>query len=454
MTSSRSAAVPRWVTAVIMFAISFSLVFLTYFSDIVNNLYYFITILVALLLWLYIDKQPPNELGFKYESKWWLQLILGVMGSGLIIGFLIWLEILLGWIIPSPLFLTQPWWVITGTLTTYALWQGLVAVGEELVARGYIQQNLTTRLSAKLAILSASIMFALQHIPKILWYALPLENEIIIFINMFLGGIMLGLAFAKSGALWLPIGLHFGFNFMIYHIAGYGGNGIYQLQNIGLPILTGGVVGPEAGLTGTVAFIFLIALVWLWTRGSNGTLMKRFERQSLFLFAFGFLVAVLPAAIGLWIAELGLFLVVWLVYMIIFLQIWENRILCRHCPYYAMKGRTLRCHANYGLVKLWKYNPAPMSRSEQIQMIIGVMIFIGFPFPFLLLGQQWLLLVITSFGTIIFASMLFAVLCPRCVNFSCPFNRVPKDVADIYLKETPLMREAWKSKEYSSGLKS
>ncbi len=442
MTSSKRASVPRWLTAVIMFVISFSLVFLTYLSDIVNNLYYFITILVALLLWLYIDKQPPNELGFKFESRWWVQLILGMVAGGLIVGAIIWLEILLGWIIPSPLFSSQPLWIITGSLTTYAIWQGLVAVGEELVARGYIQQNLTTQLSISLAILSASTMFALQHSLKILWYALPFENGIIMFINMFLGGIMLGLAFVKTRALWLPIGLHFGWNFMIYHIAGYGGYGIYQIQNIGLPILTGGVVGPEAGLTGTLAFIFLIALVWIWTKGSNGTVMQRFERQRLLLFAFGFLGAVIPAIIGLLITGLGFFLVVWFAYMIIFLQIWENRILCRHCPYYGMKGRTLRCHANYGLLKLWKYNPAPMSRSEQIQMIIGVTIFIGFPFPFLLLGQQWILLIITSFGTIIFASILFAILCPRCVNFSCPFNRVPKDVVDIYLKKTPQMHTA------------
>ena len=92
-----------------------------------------------------------------------------------------------------------------------------------------------------------------------------------------------------------------------------------------------------------------------------------------------------------------------------------------------------------------------MSWSEQIQMIVGVSILIGFPFPFLILGQQWLYLILASLGAIVFATILFGWLCLRCVNFSCPFNRVPKDVVDSFLKEKPKMRKAWEKKGYQLG---
>jgi hypothetical protein len=246
----------------------------------------------------------------------------------------------------------------------------------------------------------------------------------------------------------LPIGLHFGWNFVLYYIIGIRGQGLFHYQNIGPEILTGGIVGPEAGLVGTATFLFLLVITWLGTSDAKGQLLRMFEAKPLVMFAVGFLVILVPVVLGLIIAGLWIFLVIWVVYAIFFLQVWENRILCSHCPYYGTEGRTLRCHANYGLFKLWKYNPAPMSRSEQAQMVIGVAIMIGFPFPFLVWAQQWFFLVFALFGAIVLGVILFGWLCLRCVNFSCPFNRVRKKEVDAFLKEHPEMRKAWKEKGY------
>ncbi len=439
---------PRWLTAIFMFVISLALVTLTYFIDIVGVLYYFITILIAYALWTSVDRQPIDDLGFRFASRWWLHLILGIILASVVLGLIIWLEVLIGWVILTPVFLNLPWWVGAGMLAYYAIWQALVAAAEELVSRGYIQQNLSTRMNVALSILSSSIMFAASHLPSIVYNMLPLDLAVIMFGNLFLGGIMLGLAFARTRVLWLPIGLHFGWNFMLYHIAGFGGNGLFDAQNLGPEILTGGTMGPEAGLVGTFAFLILIAVVWLGTQPSNGQLMRTFERKSLVMFAFGFLMVGIPVVLGLILASLWLFLLIWIVFAIFFLQVWENRILCSHCPYYDSEDRTLKCHANYGLYKLWKYNPAPMSLSEQAQMVIGVIIMIGFPFPFLVWTQQWLLLIFALFGAIALGTILFGWLCLRCVNFSCPFNRVPKKDVDAFLKEYPKMRKAWEEKGY------
>ena len=113
-----------------------------------------------------------------------------------------------------------------------------------------------------------------------------------------------------------------------------------------------------------------------------------FRLRNLYLFFIGFVAFGAPAFLGIIFSGYGLVVIVWILYMIFFLQIWENRILCSHCPYYAENGQVLRCHANYGLFKIWRYNPRPMSSLERSQFIIGVGIFLGFPLPWMILGNQ------------------------------------------------------------------
>lgn len=180
----------------------------------------------------------------------------------------------------------------------------------------------------------------------------------------------------------------------------------------------------------------------------KGQLECQFHLKSLLRFLVVFLVAAVPAVIGIILAGYGLFLIGWIVYGIFFLQIWESKILCAHCPYYAKEGRTLLCHANYGLLKVWKFKPEPMSRGEKTQFIIGVSIFIGFPVPFLILGNQYLMLLITLVGVAIFWGVLITKACTRCVNFSCPLNRVHKNLVNAFLVKNPAMREAWERKGY------
>ena len=302
MTVPLESRFPRWVTAVFMFVITFVLTTLTYFIDIVATLYYFIVILLVLVFWLYIDKQLPEDLGFRLFSGWWLQLLLGVLVAGITLGFVIWLEVLLGWLVLTPIFLEYPLELVAGMLSVYAINQGLVAFGEEALSRGYIQQNLETRLRMSLSILIASFMFALFHVPGIFYYGLPPISAVIMFVNLLLGGLMLGLAFAQTRNLWLPIGLHAGWNFMLYHIVGVRGDGLFQYQSVGLEVLTGGIAGPEAGLVGTAGFLFLIGVVWIGSKSSGRQLLRLFERKPLLMFAFGFLVILIPVVLGLLVA--------------------------------------------------------------------------------------------------------------------------------------------------------
>ena len=54
-------------------------------------------------------------------------------------------------------------------------------------------------------------------------------------------------------------------------------------------------------------------------------------------------------------------LVLWIFMSAAFFLIIENRVMCSHCPHYAEPGASLKCWANYGIIKIFKYRPGPMS---------------------------------------------------------------------------------------------
>ena len=175
----------------------------------------------------------------------------------------------------------------------------------------------------------------------------------------------------------------------------------------------------------------------------DGRLKCRYSSGDLLHFLGLFLSFLLPALIGMMLSGCGWYLLGWVGLAIIFFGFWEIRILCSHCPYYAEKGVTLHCIANYGCPKFWKYHPEPISNSEKIQLVIGFIIMGGYPFPFLILGEQFILALLAGWAVIMFFWTLRKYTCSKCVNFSCFLNRVPKDVVDEYLKRNPVMRKAW-----------
>ena len=177
-------------------------------------------------------------------------------------------------------------------------------------------------------------------------------------------------------------------------------------------------------------------------------LICHFRRKYLFSFMGLFLIFAITAFIGVIIAGYGWFLLGWIGFWLFFFEFWEIRILCSHCPFYAEEGRTLHCIANYSSLKIWKYHPEPMSTSEKIQLLVGFIILVGYPLIFLIIDGQLIFLIVTIIEITIFFSFLIAKRCGSCLNFSCPFNHVKKEVIDCFLKKNPVMRKAWEEKGY------
>jgi hypothetical protein len=178
------------------------------------------------------------------------------------------------------------------------------------------------------------------------------------------------------------------------------------------------------------------------------SLMCRFNMQDLTGFLLGFLPFGIAIVAGMILGGYGWYLLGWLAFWILFFFVWEARVLCSHCPFWGEEGRILHCHANYGVIKIWGFHPEPMSKLEKAQFIIGVSLFVAYPFIFMLLGGQYLLALIALSAALNFGFSLKRNVCARCINFSCPMNSVPKSLVDRYLRQNPVMRQAWEASGY------
>lgn len=179
-----------------------------------------------------------------------------------------------------------------------------------------------------------------------------------------------------------------------------------------------------------------------------GRLMCRYERRDTVHFAMMALPFFVTTIAGVIAAGYGWYLLGWLAYAAAFFFGWEARVLCSHCPYWAEPSRGLHCHANYGVVKLWRYRPGPMSRAEGLQFAVGAIVLIAIPIVLLVWGGQWLLAAIAASAAVSWGYLLHRNVCSRCINFSCPLNAVPKERVDAYLRRNPAMRAAWEQNGY------
>lgn len=184
---------------------------------------------------------------------------------------------------------------------------------------------------------------------------------------------------------------------------------------------------------------------------AQGQLMCRLDMRDLRVFIGLFLPFAIAAVAGVVRAGFGHFLWLWLAFALFFFFVWEAYILCRHCPYWAEDSIVLHCHANYGVYKLFKYTRKPMSRWEQAHFLIGVLLLLGIPIPFMLIGEEYIIAALSLALASYFMIGLKTRVCSRCINFSCPLNGVPKPYVDLYLQRNPLMLQAWQASGYVLG---
>ena len=152
----------------------------------------------------------------------------------------------------------------------------LAAFHEEIIVRGYLMRNLLESAGPFWALLLSSVVFWLFHGLNPAAWSSPLVP-----LNLFLAGILLGLAYLASGDLWFPTFVHYAWNAMQgvvleLPISGVETDGVVDLERTGdLPVwLTGGAFGFEASILSTASEVVLCVVFYLWWRRGRGVVQS------------------------------------------------------------------------------------------------------------------------------------------------------------------------------------
>ena len=138
------------------------------------------------------------------------------------------------------------------------------ALAEEMMFRGYPFQRLEEAIGPVGAIAVFSVLFGLVHLTNPNASVWGLINTVLI-------GVVLAVAYLRTRALWLPWGLHFGWNAMLGLVYGLPVSGL-RLFNVvvhstakGPQWLTGGSYGIEAGAPAAMAAVVVgLTILWRW----------------------------------------------------------------------------------------------------------------------------------------------------------------------------------------------
>jgi len=134
------------------------------------------------------------------------------------------------------------------------------SVGEELVFHGYAFQHLVRHMGEFATVLPVGILFGLMHLGN--------QNvTLLAVVNTIAWGVLLGCAYLRTRTLWLPIGMHFGWNvampFLGVNLSGFtiAVTG-YELHWRTGVLWGGGAYGLEGGLLTTVVVAGLFIMLY------------------------------------------------------------------------------------------------------------------------------------------------------------------------------------------------
>jgi membrane protease YdiL (CAAX protease family) len=207
----------------------------------------------------FLEGLPWRSLGLTFHSRWLRDLVLGFA-----IGFA---SLVVAVAIASKglrfSLSNTGWSSIVRSLIGSGVLLFAAALAEEAMFRGYGLQTLSRAKLAWLGVLLTSVPFGLVHLTN------PNVVPGVTFANTALAGIWLAAAYLRTRSLWLPIGVHWAWNWALGWFFGLPISGLQlvstpliETQDNGPKWLTGGSYGIEGGVACTIALILFTAFLW------------------------------------------------------------------------------------------------------------------------------------------------------------------------------------------------
>ncbi|MGQ9832606.1 MAG: lysostaphin resistance A-like protein [Candidatus Villigracilaceae bacterium] len=211
-----------------------------------------------------LDRRPIVAIGLKLNRRVAVDLLAGIVITFFMMGFIFIIQLLLGWL-TFERFAWQTDPLQTVLIQTVGAFVVFLFVGwtEELLSRGYHLQTIASGLNLTWGIILSSAVFGLLHLgnPNATWVSAA---------GILFAGLFLAYGYIRTKQLWLPIGLHIGWNFFEGPLFGFPVSGLktFRLMNLhisGPELWTGGAFGPEAGLIILPALALGASLIYLYT---------------------------------------------------------------------------------------------------------------------------------------------------------------------------------------------
>jgi membrane protease YdiL (CAAX protease family) len=200
-----------------------------------------------------------EQLGLPLRRAW-RGIAAGLGVGGALFGVVIVIYWLAGWYEPTELLEPVP-----RSFAGAAFGITFAAVAEEFVFRGMILRRTTIALGPALGIAISSVAFGIAHLGA----AHGLVDAAVVGIG---GGCLFGAAYLATGSLWLPIGLHAGWNLSQALLVGFPadagvGTDVVRATQAGPHWLVGTPGSPE---TGAVVLVVCISVAFLTIRRYAG----------------------------------------------------------------------------------------------------------------------------------------------------------------------------------------
>jgi membrane protease YdiL (CAAX protease family) len=171
-----------------------------------------LVLLIGVFLWMaarWLDRRSIVDYGFRLSRAWWLDLGFGLALGAFLVAGIYAPTLAIGWVKVTDTLVSPPGQPFTGAILADVVVVG-IACWEEIVFRGYLIKNLAeglysktigTRWATVIAILISSVLFGLAHVDNA-------NATILSIVNTMIFGVVFGAAYALTGQLALPIGLH------------------------------------------------------------------------------------------------------------------------------------------------------------------------------------------------------------------------------------------------------
>jgi membrane protease YdiL (CAAX protease family) len=213
-------------------------------------------------------------------GRLWKDMLYGFLYIAILLGGLFLVELNNGWLVldgwnwealPPGAWLRTAW---TAFLVNVA-----VAVGEETVFRGYLLTSLNRVVGRWPALVLMMVIFGLFHLAA---YTESGMSSVILWLGILLASLfggLFGLVYLRTGSLWLPVVLHFTWNFMETDLLNMTGdltnpNLLGALTRMQSPLTLNEVSLTNIVILESMLFAVIAAGILLWLR-------QRKDRQPL-----------------------------------------------------------------------------------------------------------------------------------------------------------------------------